>query len=322
MRVLVVFEHDNGKIRATSQSALTFARSLQCESRHGVEVSVLLLGAELGEAAGAATRFAPVIVADDASLRDPVADRHARAIADVVQQRGFDWLVATSSTYAKDVVGRAAGLLGGAMASDVVGHEYRDGELQLRRPMYAGSIIATIVMSGTPRVATVRASAYAPAQPESSAHPIEQWPIDASRLPSGTEYLGRQSAATQRPDLATARVVVSGGRAFKSAEEFEKHVGALADRLGGAAGSTRALVDAGITPNELQVGQTGKMVAPELYFALGLSGAIQHMAGMKNSKVVVAINSDPNAPIFEFANYGLVADVREAVPKLIDELKS
>ena len=160
----------------------------------------------------------------------------------------------------------------------------------------------------------------APLRPGNTQFDIERIAIDDSTLQSGITYEGGQTRATSRPDLTEARVVVSGGRAFTSADEFESHVGRLADKLGGACGCTRALVDSGIAPNDLQVGQTGKVVAPELYVALGLSGSVQHLAGMKNSKVVVAINNDPQAPIFEVANYGLVADVREAVPKLVDEI--
>jgi electron transfer flavoprotein alpha subunit len=186
--------------------------------------------------------------------------------------------------------------------------------------MYAGAVIATVALIGQPQIITIRSSAYAPVHPGDKAYPIERLAVDESKLSSGITYEGAQTRRSSRPELTEARVVVSGGRAFTSADEFESHVGKLADKLGGACGCTRALVDSGIAPNDLQVGQTGKVVAPELYFALGLSGSVQHLAGMKNSKVVVAINNDPQAPIFEVANYGLVADVREAVPRLIDEL--
>jgi electron transfer flavoprotein alpha subunit len=317
MRALVILEHDGKSIRVGSYSAVAFARAAL---ETGGSVELLCLGHNITELAQSAARVAPVLAVEHELLATPVADRYAAIIADVVRSRGFDLVVAASTTYARDIVGRAAGLLGGAMASDVVGHEVRDGRLLLRRPMYAGAIIATVALAGHPQIVTVRSSAYPPVKPGDTLHAIERIEISEAALRSGITYEGGQTRATSRPDLTEARVVVSGGRAFVDAEEFETHVGALADKLGGACGCTRALVDSGIAPNDLQVGQTGKVVAPELYVALGLSGSVQHLAGMKNSKVVVAINNDPQAPIFEVANYGLVADVREAVPRLIKNL--
>jgi electron transfer flavoprotein alpha subunit len=272
--------------------------------------------------AQSAASFASVLVADHALLAAPVADRYAAVIADVVKTRGIDLVVAASTTFARDIVGRAAGLLGGAMASDVVGHEFRNGRLLLRRPMYAGAVVATVTLVGHPQIITIRPSAYSPIKPSTIPFDVLKLDLDEAMLRSSVVYDGVDSRATTRPDLTEARVVVSGGRAFKNSEEFETYVGQLADRLGGACGCTRALVDSGIAPNELQVGQTGKNVAPELYIALGLSGSVQHLAGMKNSKVIVAVNNDPEAPIFDVAHYGLVADVREAVPQLIDQLKT
>lgn len=317
MRALVILEHDGKTVRTGSYSAAAFAQGVTQASG---SVELLLLGHEIGGMTQPASRVAPILVADHKLLAAPVADRYANFIADVVRSRGIDLLTAASTTFARDIVGRTAGLLGGAMASDVIGHEFRDGQLLFRRPMYAGAIIGTVKLQGQPQVVTIRSSAYAPLKPGDTQFDVERIAIDESRLQSGITYAGGQTRASSRPELTEARVVVSGGRAFTSADEFESHVGKLADKLGGACGCTRALVDAGIAPNDLQVGQTGKIVAPELYVALGLSGSVQHLAGMKNSKVVVAINNDPQAPIFEVANYGLVADVREAVPKLIDEI--
>jgi len=255
-------------------------------------------------------------------LSYPLAEPLARIVAHVVQQRNFDLVCAATSTFAKDVLPRAAALLGGAMVSDVIGHELVDGRLQFACPQYAGAVTATVRLIGTPQVATIRASAYSPARVEqSAANCIEQLQCDPSMLVSRAQYESVKSKPNARPDVTEARVVVSGGRAFKSREDFERLVGRLADVLGGAAGSSRALVDAGITPNELQVGQTGKVVAPDLYIALGISGAVQHLAGMKNSRTVVAINCDPDAPIFGVADFGLVGDVYELVPELIEKLQ-
>ena len=314
MKILVLMEHDGTALRSGSGAALGFARALS------EDITALVLGENLEAMAGEAAKLAPVLVADHPVLAAPVADRWAHVIAEVARAQNAELIVATSTTWAKDIVSRAAGLLGGAMASDVIGHEMVDGELRLRRPMFAGAVNATIVLEGSPKIITVRPSAYD--APEAAATPfaIEPVAIDADALPDSTQFESLDRKTGARPDVTEARIVVSGGRAFKNSEDFDQHVGGLADALGAATGSSRALVDAGITPNSLQVGQTGKIVAPELYLALGISGAVQHLAGMKNSRVIAAINKDPDAPIFEFADYGLVGDVYEEVPRLIAEL--
>lgn len=320
MKTLVVAEVDRDSIRTGSRSAMTFANSVASGS--GGSVSILLLGEGLGEAAREACRLATVITAEDRCLKHPTADRWAAAIAEIVNAHGIDLLVAASNSFSKDVIARAGGLLGGAMASDVIGHEYVDGELRLRRPMYAGTVIGTIVLQGHPQIVTVRASAYDPATSGDGEHEISSFDTSRIDFPDHTEFECLASKETSRPDVTEARVVVSGGRALKNSKDFEDIVGKLADALGGATGSSRALVDSGITPNELQVGQTGKIVAPDLYIALGISGAVQHLAGMKNSKVIVAINNDADAPIFEVADYGLVGDVYTVVPELIERLRA
>jgi len=318
MSILVVAEHDGANVRPGSSSALTVAHDLAAHS--GERVELLVLGSGLDSVAADAARFAPVIVVDHPLLANPTADRYAQIIADVTNAREAGSIVANSTTFAKDILPRASALLSAAMAGDVTGYSFVDGELLLRRPMYAGAAMATVALTGRPLVITVRASAF-PA-PEPLAEPGERivWSVDASTLPNHSEYVGVKSRPTLRPELTEARVVVSGGRPFRTSEEFENYVGRLADALNGAAGCTRALVDAGIAPNEWQVGQTGKVVAPQLYVALGISGAVQHLAGMKNSRVVVAVNSDPEAPMFSIATYGLVGDVRQIVPELIREL--
>jgi electron transfer flavoprotein alpha subunit len=318
MSILVVAEHDGAHARPGSFSALAVARDLGAHS--GERVELLVIGSGVDSVAAEAARFAPVIVVDSPLLANPTADRYAQIIADVARAREAGSIVANSTTFAKDILPRASALLSAAMAGDVTGYSFINGELLLRRPMYAGAAMATVALTGQPLVITVRASAFPAAQP--LAQPGERivWSVDASTLPNHTEYVGLESRPTLRPELTEARVVVSGGRPFRTGEEFEKYVGRLADALNGAAGCTRALVDAGIAPNEWQIGQTGKVVAPQLYVALGISGAVQHLAGMKNSRVVVAVNSDPEAAMFSVATYGLVGDVRQIVPELIREL--
>lgn len=320
MRILVIAEHDGQRVRSGALAALGFARDVGDAT--GGHLQILVIGHNTGEVAADAALYAPVLQADDASLEQPVADRYAQVIAEVARQQEADMLVAASTTWAKDIVTRAAGLLGGTMASEVIGHEYGDGQLRLVRPMFAGAINATVVLQGRPSIVTVRASSYEVPDPSSSPHSVTPVAIDSDSLPSGISFEKLEAKTSARPDVTEARIVISGGRAIKNSEDFERLVGGLADCLGAATGSSRALVDAGITPNTLQVGQTGKVVAPDLYMALGISGAVQHLAGMKNSKVIVAINSDSDAPIFDVADYGLVGDVYEVVPALLEKLNA
>jgi electron transfer flavoprotein alpha subunit len=321
MRALIIAEHDGHVLRTASLSCLSFANSIA--SATGGDAAWLILGHQLDAVVADATRYAPALVVDAPPLAAPLAEPWARIIADVVPKREFDIVCAASSTFAKDILPRAAALVGGRMASDVLRHEFVDGKLQFDCPQYAGAVTATLRLSGTPQVVTVRASAYPAAKStDNGSHPIEPLQLDAAKLTSRAVYEGITSKKKSRPDVTEAKVVVSGGRAFKNSDDFERLVGRLADVLGGATGSSRALVDAGITPNELQVGQTGKIVAPELYLALGISGAVQHLAGMKNSRTIVAVNNDPDAPIFDVADYGLVGDVYAVVPELIEKLQN
>ena len=318
MRTLVVAEHDGRRLRPGCISALGCARALARDS--GDHVECLVLGDKIDQVAQDAARFVPVLTASGPVLQNPVADRYARQIADVVVASGTDLLLAAASTFARDIVGRAAGLLGGAMASDVTGCQHDGDRLILQRPMFAGAVTARIVLHGHPQIITVRPTAFEPAAVAGTICPITPVAVQDDALPGGITFESLDSRPSHRPDVTEARVVVSGGRGIRSAEDFESLVGGVADCLDGATGSSRALVDAGITPNELQVGQTGKVVAPELYIAMGISGAVQHLAGMKNSRVIVAINTDPDAPIFEVADYGLVGDAYEVAPQLIDRL--
>lgn len=320
-KILVIAEHDQGTLKAASFSAAGFAQQFAAATGGSFEFLIIGHGIETAAAALRTCGAAAVVAADTPALEHPLADRFAKVIADVARARGATMIVGASSTFSKDVLPRAAALLDAAMVSEVVGVSVEAGEPEFRRVMFAGNVIATVRIEGPVRVATVRAAGFA--APGATAQcPVEKVAVDEAVLPAFLEFVDREAKAAGRPDATEARVVVSGGRAFKNAEDFERLVGGLADALGAAVGSSRALVDAGITPNSLQVGQTGKIVAPDLYIALGISGAIQHMAGMKDTKIIVAVNKDDEAPIFEVADYGLVADVYDAVPKLIEKLKS
>jgi electron transfer flavoprotein alpha subunit len=318
--LLVVAELANGQLKSATAAAAGFARQL-CAA--GGTFDVLLLGSGISAAAQAAAHYgaAHVLVADDPSLNQPLADKYAHVIDEVARQRGATLVVAAASTFSKDILPRAAALLDAGMLSDVVGVQPEGNDYVFRRVMYAGNVIATVKLAGPVKFLTVRAAAFAAPEASPTASPIVAVPVNPEALPLLINFVAREEKAGGRPDPTEARIVVSGGRAIKNAEDFERLVGGIADVLGAAVGSSRALVDAGITPNTLQVGQTGKVVAPELYLALGISGAIQHLAGMKDAKVIAAINKDPDAPIFEVADYGLVADVYEAVPEMTAKLK-
>jgi electron transfer flavoprotein alpha subunit len=207
------------------------------------------------------------------------------------------------------------------MLTDVIAIEKTNETISYRRPTYAGSMIATVSLSGEQRVLTVRASAFLTPGTVDSTSEIQNLAIDDANLPKGTTFVSREERAMDRPDLTEAKVVIGGGRPLKDKATFDRLVGGLADVLGGAVGATRAAVDTGLAPNDYQIGQTGKVIAPDLYIALGISGAIQHLAGIKDSRVIVAINKDPEAPIFQMATYGLVGDLHQVVPELIESLK-
>jgi electron transfer flavoprotein alpha subunit len=263
-----------------------------------------------------------VLVGDHPGLEHPVADRYAQVVAELVKTRNATMVVAAASTFSKDILPRAAALLDAGMLSDVIEIDPSGDEYVFRRVLYAGNAIATVTLSGPLRVLTVRPAAYAAPDTSGTKSPVAEIDVQSDSLPNQIRFVTREERQAGRPDATEARIVVSGGRALKNAEDFERLVGGLADVLQGAVGSSRALVDAGITPNSLQVGQTGKIVAPELYFALGISGAIQHLAGMKDAKTIVAINQDAEAPIFEIADIGLVGDVYQVVPELIRKLQA
>jgi electron transfer flavoprotein alpha subunit len=316
--VLVVAELSDGSVRKTTHSAITAARKINQLS--GGSFSILVIGGGAAEAAArelASFGAARVIVCSDASLSNYLAERYAPVVA--AQAKGFDVIIGTASSYGKDLLPRVAARLDGAYAADISDVLAEGGQLVFKRPMYAGNAYGFCTLSTPQKIVSVRQSEFDAAAPSGGQSPVSTAPVAA---PGGAaqriEFVSLDQVKNERPELAEARVVVSGGRALK--EQFFQVIEPLADALGAAIGASRAACDAGYAPGDFQVGQTGKVVAPELYVAIGISGAIQHIAGMKSSKVIVAINKDAEAPIFQIADYGLVADLFQAVPELTQAL--
>jgi len=311
--ILVLAEVAEGKLKKPTHSAVTFAR------KAGGTYTILVIGDNAGAAANeaAALGAAKVLVAEDASLAHYVAERYVPTVA--AAGKGFDVVVGTASAYGKDLLPRVAARLAAGYATDVSAVIVDGGKLAYKRPMYAGNAYGICTISTPIQVVSVRQSAFSPAEPGGAASPIEKIAVTpASAAASRVEFVSFDQVKNERPELTEARVVVSGGRALK--ERFDEVLAPLADALGAALGASRAACDAGYAASDLQVGQTGKVVAPSLYFAIGISGAIQHLAGMKGSKVIVAINKDGDAPIFQVADYGLVADLFGAVPELVKQI--
>lgn len=311
MTTLVIAELLQGKIQSATLNAVTAAQAFKAP------VTLLIAGQACGEAAKAGAAIAGVttiMVADEAGLKDGLAENLAPLVA--AQAKNFKQVIAPSTAFGKNLLPRVAALLDMAMVSDVIAIEGAD---TFQRPIYAGNAIATVHCPEPIKLLTVRSTAFAAAAAQGGNVTITA--ISGATDTGQSRLVGRELSVSTRPDLATARIVVSGGRGVGSAENF-KLIEALADKLAAAVGASRAAVDAGYVPNDYQVGQTGKVVAPDLYIAVGISGAAQHLAGMSNSKVIVAINKDPDAPIFGVADYGLVADLFTAVPELAKALGS
>ncbi len=309
MTILVLAEHDDSGIRVATHSAVTAATHI------GGEVHVLVAGTNVRPPAEAAARIlgvAKVLLADDPALDHGIAESVASLIAALC--RGYTHVVVPSTTSGRNILPRAAALVDSQQISDVLEIVAPD---TFKRPIYAGNAIATVRSSDPIKLMTIRTTAFNPA-PEGGAAAIETVPVPPVSNPA--RFTGQALSSSERPELTSARVVVSGGRGMQSGENFAL-LEAIADPLHAAIGASRAAVDAGFVPNDYQVGQTGKIVAPDLYIAVGISGAIQHLAGMKDSKVIVAINKDGDAPIFQVADYGLVGDLFTLLPELADELK-
>jgi len=310
MTALVIAEHDNASIKSATLNTVTAA--LAC----GGDVHVLVAGENAGAAAQAAAQIAgvaKVIHADGASLKDGLAENIAAQVLAIASNYSHILFPATAS--GKNAAPRVAAKLDVAQISDITKVDSAD---TFERPIYAGNAIATVQSSDKIKVITVRGTGFDAAATTGGSAQVEQ--MAAAGDSGKSSFVGREVTKSDRPELTAAKIIVSGGRALGSSEKFQEVITPLADKLGAAIGASRAAVDAGYAPNDLQVGQTGKIVAPQLYIALGISGAIQHLAGMKDSKVIVAINKDPEAPIFSVADYGLEADLFQAVPELVQAL--
>ncbi len=309
MKTLVLVEHDNSDLKDATLAAVTAASKLG-------EVHLLVAGSGCGSVAEQAAKIqgvGKVHVADDAAYTNQLPENVAPLIADLMGHH--DAFVAPATTTGKNVAPRVAALLDVMQISDILSVE---GDKTFTRPIYAGNAIATVESSDEKLVITVRGTAFDKAEAEGGSAEIEQvsGPGDAGL----SSFVSEDLAKSDRPELTSANIIVSGGRALKDAETFEQYITPLADKLGAGIGASRAAVDAGYVPNDYQVGQTGKIVAPEVYIAIGISGAIQHLAGMKDSKTIIAINKDEDAPIFQVADVGLVADLFNAVPELTEKL--
>ncbi|MDF2153397.1 FAD-binding protein [Vibrio sp. CAU 1672] len=316
LSALVVIEHDNHTVSVDSLKTLQAAAAIH-EHDSGAPVSALVMGYQCDRVVAALSRLSvlsEILVVDAAPFEHPLAENMSKVIADI--GRNYTHLLAAATTFGKNLLPRVAALLDVGQLSDVIAIESPDVVV---RPVYAGNALARVKSVDAIKVVTVRSSAFDPVLMEDTVVVEKITRIEPPSVSECSVFVSQQKAESERPELPAARVVVSGGRGLANKDNFAL-VEQLADKLGGAIGASRAAVDAGFVSNDLQVGQTGKIVAPELYIALGISGAIQHLAGMKDSKVIVAINRDPDAPIFEIADYGLVADLFEVLPDLIDKV--
>jgi len=310
MTTLLMAEHENGALKDATSKALTAAIAL------GGDVHVLVAGGEgakaAAEAASKLNGVKKVLLAEGATYAHDLAEPMAALIVSLAPS--YDAFVAPATSRYKNAMPRVAALLDVMQVSEIIKVVAPD---TFERPIYAGNAIQTVKSKDAKKVITVRTSTFA-ATPAGGSASVEN--VSAAADPGLSTFVGEEVAKSDRPELTSAKIIVSGGRAMQSRENFTKYIEPLADKLGAGVGASRAAVDAGYAPNDWQVGQTGKVVAPELYVAVGISGAIQHLAGMKDSKVIVAINKDEDAPIFQVADYGLVADLYQAVPELTEEL--
>jgi electron transfer flavoprotein alpha subunit len=310
MSILVIAEHDNKALNAATLNVVAAAQKI------GGDITVLVAGSGAQAVADQAAQVAgvsKVLLADDAAYANQLAENVAKLVAEL--GKGYSHILAASTSNGKNVLPRAAALLDVSMISDIIAV---DGAKTFKRPIYAGNAIATVESAESVVVATVRGTAFDPVATTGGSAAVE---AAASTGDAGiSKFINEEIVKSERPELTAARIVVSGGRGVGSGENYHKILDPLADKLGAAQGASRAAVDAGFVPNDMQVGQTGKIVAPDLYIAVGISGAIQHLAGMKESKVIVAINKDEEAPINAVADYWLVGDLNTVIPELVSKI--
>ncbi|MCB1616840.1 MAG: FAD-binding protein [Pseudomonadales bacterium] len=305
MTILVIAEHDNSSLKGATLNTIAAAKAV------GGDIEVLVAGAGCGtvaEQASKAEGVSKVLVADNAAYANQLAENVSLLVAEL--GKNYSHILASATSNGKNILPRVAALLDVAQISEIISVESPD---TFKRPTYAGNVIATVQSSDAIKVITVRGTAFDPVAAEGGSATVEA--VAAAHDAGISSFVGEEIAKSDRPELTSAKIVISGGRGMQNGDNF-KMLESIADKLGAAVGASRAAVDAGFVPNDMQVGQTGKIVAPELYVAVGISGAIQHLAGMKDSKVIVAINKDEEAPIFQVADYGLVADLFTAVPEL------
>jgi len=317
--VLIFAEHQGGHFPKTTLTAIHAGLDL-AKKRGGASAIAVVSGDAPESAAAEIAKYgvAKVIALAHPALKNYLADAHAQALAALAKKENAEFVIATATAMGKDLFPRLAARLGAPMASEITSI---NDDHTFVRPMYAGNAMATVELDGPIKVLTVRGTAFDAAMPGDSAAPVEKQDAEIDAAALKMEFVSFNATKSDRPQLTEARIIVSGGRGLKSGENFKTVLEPLVDEMGAAMGASRAAVDAGFVPNDLQVGQTGKVVAPELYIAVGISGAIQHLAGMKDSKVICAINKDEEAPIFAVADYGLVADLFKAVPEMAEEIK-
>jgi electron transfer flavoprotein alpha subunit len=316
--VLIYGEHAHGNVPKATAVALAAAKAITAKQGGG-DTILAVLGSDVGKVAEAAAKLGAtkVVTVSSPALEHHTADIIASTLKALAEKTGSDTGVFASTSKGKDLAPRLAAAMEAAIATEIT--EVNDAST-FTRPMYAGNVFATVELAGPKKVLTVRTTAFDP-QPAAGASPVEAVAVDAAAPANAIKWVNLEEIKSDRPVLTEAARIVAGGRGLKSAENFTKYLDPLCDALGAAMGASRAAVDAGYVPNDLQVGQTGKVVAPTLYIAVGISGAIQHLAGMKDSKVIVAINKDPEAPIFQVSDFGLVADLFTAVPELTEKVK-
>jgi electron transfer flavoprotein alpha subunit len=309
MSILVIAEHDNTNLKGATLNTLAAAKEI------GDEITLLVAGSDIASVTSEAQQLngiTKILVCDDDLYKNSLAEELSNLVVSLANS--FSYILAPATTFGKNLLPRISAKLDVQQISDIISVESED---TFKRPIYAGSCIATVKSNDTVKLITVRSTAFDPVATDNSDVPVES--VDVANSVNISEFVSEELAKSDRPELTSANIVISGGRGMQSGDNFHL-LDSIADKLGAAVGASRAAVDAGFVPNDYQVGQTGKIVAPDLYIAVGISGAIQHLAGMKDSKVIVAINKDEDAPIFQVSDYGLVSDLFTALPELDSKL--